>query len=164
MTLLRAPVALRLLIWLTLPLLLFVGVPAWLRDWAQEPMPSRWGLWQWLGAWLIANGTGLLGWCVYLFLAVGQGTPVPWDPPKRFVLGGPYRMVRNPMVLGALTLLAGQALWCQSRTGWAYTVLMAGAVWAFVRFVEEPQLRRRYGQNYTDYCQRVPRWIPRLPK
>ena len=156
-------IRLRTLVWLALPLTVLLGVPAWLREWAREPGPARWGLWQWIGLWLMANGAGLAGWCVYLFIIVGEGTPVPWDPPKRFVLGGPYGVVRNPMMLGALTLLAGQVLLCQSRTGLVYTMLMAGAVWAFVRFVEEPQLAKRYGPPYADYCRQVPRWMPRVP-
>jgi protein-S-isoprenylcysteine O-methyltransferase Ste14 len=28
--------------------------------------------------------------------------------------------------------------------------------------VEEPALRRQFGANYGAYCQRVPRWLPRL--
>ena len=157
-------ICLRTLAWLILPLTFIVAVPAWLRHVVHEAGPSPWGIAQWVGAWLIANGAGLMGWCVYLFVVAGQDTPVPWDPPKRFVLSGPYRFVRNPMALGALMLLAGQALIFESRTGWAYAVAVGCAVWAFIRFIEEPQLRHRFGQNYTDYCRRVPRWIPRLPK
>ena len=157
-------IRLRTLVWLIFPLTFIVAVPAWLRHLAHEAGPAQWGIGQWVGLWLMANGVGLIGWCVYLFNAVGQGSPLPWSPPPRFVIGGPYRFVRNPMALGALMLLAGQALIFQSRTGSIYAVAIGCAAWAFIRFVEEPQLRHRFGQNYADYCRCVPRWIPRLPE
>jgi protein-S-isoprenylcysteine O-methyltransferase Ste14 len=35
---------------------------------------------------------------------------------------------------------------------------------AQVVLLEEPLLRKRFGEAYVDYCRRVPRWIPRPPK
>jgi protein-S-isoprenylcysteine O-methyltransferase Ste14 len=32
----------------------------------------------------------------------------------------------------------------------------------FVVLAEEPGLRKRFGQEYEDYCHTVPRWIPSL--
>jgi protein-S-isoprenylcysteine O-methyltransferase Ste14 len=29
-----------------------------------------------------------------------------------------------------------------------------------VLYVEEPELRRRFGDDYAAYCRRVPRWFP----
>lgn len=39
----------------------------------------------------------------------------PWDPPKRLVIVGLYRFVRNPMYVAVLTILMGWALLCVSR-------------------------------------------------
>jgi protein-S-isoprenylcysteine O-methyltransferase Ste14 len=36
------------------------------------------------------------------------------------------------------------------------------AVALFVKFYEEPTLRKMFGTDYEDYCRNVPRWIPRV--
>jgi protein-S-isoprenylcysteine O-methyltransferase Ste14 len=153
----------RTLGWLALPLVVVVAVPAWLRGWAHEAVPARWGVWQWVGAWLIANGLGLGGWCVSLLMTQGRGAPIPWHPPQRLVAAGPYRGVRNPMMWGLVLILAGQAVLFESRRGLAYTAAVILLIVVWVRGVEEPQLRRRFGQAYAEYCRQVPRWVPRLP-
>ena len=142
-----------------------VAVPWWLRRLAHEATtPDSWGAWQWAGLWFILNGMGLTGWCVYLFNVVGQGTPLPTDPPKRFVVDGPYRVVRNPMVLGLLSIVIGEAVLFQSRVVAIYGVCLFVGVQLFVRYWEEPDLARRFGEAYWAYQRHVPRWIPRLPQ
>jgi protein-S-isoprenylcysteine O-methyltransferase Ste14 len=37
----------------------------------------------------------------------------------------------------------------------------AVAVVLFVKFYEEPTLRKMFGADYEEYCRNVPRWIPR---
>jgi protein-S-isoprenylcysteine O-methyltransferase Ste14 len=46
----------------------------------------------------------------------------------------------------------------------ALTVLCVAVVgiMLFVRFYEEPTLRKLFGADYELYCSNVPRWIPRL--
>jgi hypothetical protein len=41
------------------------------------------------GLLLLFSGLGLAGWCMRLFAAEGRGTPAPWDPPQKLVVGGP---------------------------------------------------------------------------
>ncbi|MBI4004438.1 MAG: isoprenylcysteine carboxylmethyltransferase family protein [Candidatus Omnitrophica bacterium] len=140
------------------------ALPWWLHRRFEGPWVWHNNFWQWLGLWLIANGVGLAGWCVNLFNVAGQGTPAPFDPPTQFVASGPYRYVRNPMMLGMFLILGGEVALYQSRAVWIYTlVLMAGA-YSFVRFWEEPELERRFGEAYREYKRRVPRWIPRPPR
>jgi len=75
-----------------------------------------------------------------------------------------YRYVRNPMYLGfffgwvGLWLVFGQANAVTLAT--AITVIIG--VMLFVRFYEEPTLRRMFGAEYEQYCRNVPRWVPRL--
>jgi protein-S-isoprenylcysteine O-methyltransferase Ste14 len=92
----------------------------------------------------------------------GQGTLAPWDPPRRIVVRGPYRHVRNPMISGVIFVLFGEALFLQSwpHAVWAAAFLAINVV--YIPLVEEPQLRRRFGDAYADYCRRVPRFVPRL--
>ncbi len=95
-------------------------------------------------------------------MQVGNGTPAPWDPPKKLVIRGPYRHVRNPMITGALLILLAEALLFQS---WPLSVWMAvffiGNT-VYFRFIEEKGLEKRFGDDYRKYKARVPRWVPRL--
>jgi len=154
-------IRLRTLGWLIMPLAVLVLIP-WLllRHNTSGPSEWRWSLWQWLGLWLIANGVGLAAWCVNLFNVEGRGTPLPLDPPKRFVVSGPYRYVRNPMMLGAFLILGGEAIVFESSVLFLYTVAIMVLAHLFVRFWEEPDLARRFGQAYLEYQRQVPRWIP----
>jgi protein-S-isoprenylcysteine O-methyltransferase Ste14 len=110
---------------------------------------------------LIAAGTSALLWCIWDFGRKGQGTLAPVDPPTTLVVYGLYRYVRNPMYLGALMVLAGQAILFPSSALVAYVVVWFTFVHLFVVFYEERTLRRRFGAGYERYRQTVPRWIPR---
>lgn len=156
-------IRLRTLIWLPLPVIVVVIIPWFLRRASPETFKWPWGLWQWLGVWLIANGIGLAAWCVNLFNVEGRGTPLPLDPPKRFVASGPYRYVRNPMMLGAFLILWGETAALESWVLSCYTIGIMVLAHLFVRFWEEPDLARRFGQAYREYQRQVPRWIPWKP-
>jgi protein-S-isoprenylcysteine O-methyltransferase Ste14 len=115
-----------------------------------------------IGALLIAIGLALVAWTVRLFVGVGQGTLAPWDPTSTLVVRGPYRYVRNPMITGVATILAGEALLFRS---WGIVVELAIFVIVnalYFPLVEEPGLRRRFGAEYEEYRARVPRWLPRV--
>jgi protein-S-isoprenylcysteine O-methyltransferase Ste14 len=110
---------------------------------------------------VIGVGIALYLWCLSLFAAVGRGTPGPWDAPRRVVAVGPYRWVRNPIYLAALTVVSGEAWLFMSLPLLAYAGAMAITVHLFVIGYEEPTLERRFGATYTAYRQSVPRWLPR---
>ena len=115
-----------------------------------------------LGAVTIAAGGAVLAWCVGDFLVFGGGTPNPADPPRNLVARGPYRRLRNPMYLAMGIIVAGEALLFGSTALLGYLVVIMVLLHVFVVSFEEPRLRRQFGSTYDDYCQRVPRWIPRL--
>jgi protein-S-isoprenylcysteine O-methyltransferase Ste14 len=117
---------------------------------------------------LQAAGLGLLGIGLLLFLASlqrfateGQGTLAPWDPPRRLVVRGPYRYVRNPMISGVVLVLFGEAMVLLSRPHleWALIFLACNAI--YIPLVEEPLLVDRFGAGYREYCRHVPRLLPR---
>ncbi len=119
--------------------------------------------------WLIAPGVALFlaGAALALttigfFIFEGRGTPAVFDPPKRFVPHGPYRLVRNPMYVGGVSMLLGLGLYLTSVSMALYALVAFLLIHTFVVFAEEPGLRRRFGQEYEDYCHAVPRWIPRF--
>lgn len=99
---------------------------------------------------------------VRLFMYEGEGTPAPWDPPRKFVVSGPYRYVRNPMLVAVNLLILAEALALSSLAllVWAVFFFLLNTV--YFAFVEEPGLERRFGEAYLKYKASVPRWIPNL--
>ena len=119
-------------------------------------------IWFWLALLAATIGLALSGWAVTLFMKFGQGTPAPWDPPKRLVIQGPYRYVRNPMITGALLVLLAEAILFQSLpiATWMTVFLIGNAI--YFPLIEENGLEQRFGDEYREYKTHVPRWIPRL--
>jgi len=116
-----------------------------------------------LGAAITAAGAALALSCILTFVRLGRGTPAPFDPPRKLVVRGPYKYVRNPMYLGAAAALLGAAIYYGSwaLAGYALAFLLSMA--AFARLYEEPTLRRTFGAEYEEYCSRVGRWLPLWP-
>ena len=92
----------------------------------------------------------------------GKGTPAPIDPPKVLVVQGLYKYTRNPMYLSILMVLAGEYVLFRSPIFLEYLVLVALGFFTFVLIYEEPALTRKMGAAYEQYCEEVPRWIPRF--
>ena len=97
-----------------------------------------------------------------LFIFEGLGTPAVFDPPKKFVPKGPYRLVRNPMYVGGVSMLFGLGLYLASVSMVIFAFVAILLIHTFVVLAEEPGLRKRFGKEYEDYCRTVPRWIPRV--
>lgn len=138
-----------------------VGVVPWLI--------TGWRLSQPLPYWAIAEVIGVVLICagiippVHAFIQFARagGTPMPIAPTPRLVVTGFNRHVRNPMYVGLLTVLLGQAL----LLGRVSLVIYAAVMWCvtagFVRWYEEPTLARRFGAEYEAYRRAVPAWWPR---
>ncbi len=119
------------------------------------------GAWRWVGGTFVALGYLLAVWCVMLFIRIGKGTPLPFAHPQRLVIVGPYRYVRNPMVLGTVLFLLGNGLVLGSYGVLVYAALIFLVMHLFV-LVEERSLSRRFGDAYLIYWRQTPRWWPRL--
>jgi len=143
-----------------LPVTVAVVVPG-LILWRGEAELGAWPL-ATAGIVLIAIGLVLVSWTVALFARIGKGTLAPWDPTSRLVVVGPYRHVRNPMISGVLAVVLGES----ALFGSVPLLVWFGAVFAvnavYFPLVEEPGLRKRFGEDYEAYCAAVPRWVPRL--
>ena len=121
------------------------------------------GLRQFAGATLAVAGVGLALWCAAVFAVLGRGTPLPFDPPRRLVIAGPYRWVRNPMAIGAGSALAGVSLFYGSLPFLLFAAVFMVGIHAFVVLYEEPTLRQTFSAEYTEYCAKVNRWWPKRP-
>jgi protein-S-isoprenylcysteine O-methyltransferase Ste14 len=142
--------------------LVLIFVPARLLSWSGIVSPVAIEVPQVAGMVVGAAGAAVALWCVFAFASIGKGTPAPFDPPRRLVIRGPYRFVRNPMYIGAGVALAGAALFYESLSLLGYTGLFFVATQLFVVWYEEPTLRRTFGQEYESYCRQVRRWWPNL--
>ncbi len=142
--------------------LVLIYVPARLTSWTGIVRPVSIGVQQVTGMVIGTIGAVVALWCVFSFATIGRGTPAPFDPPRRLVIRGPYRFVRNPMYIGAGLALAGAALFYASLPILGYTVLFFLVAHLFVVWYEEPTLRRTFGGGYEAYCDGVRRWWPSL--
>jgi protein-S-isoprenylcysteine O-methyltransferase Ste14 len=96
------------------------------------------------------------------FVVEGRGTPSPVLQTERLVVGGDYRYVRNPMYLGVIGAILGQAMIFGSFALLLYAVGIWAMMASFVRWYEQPLLQERYGDEYQRYRQAVRAWVPRL--
>jgi protein-S-isoprenylcysteine O-methyltransferase Ste14 len=146
---------------------LFIGfvliyLPGRLLSWTGIVRPAAIAVPQVAGMVIGAAGAAVALWCIFTFATIGRGTPAPFDPPRRLVIRGPYRFVRNPMYIGAGLALASAALFYESWPLLGYAGLFLLATHVFVVLYEEPTLRRTFGQEYEAYCRQVSRWWPSI--
>jgi protein-S-isoprenylcysteine O-methyltransferase Ste14 len=140
----------------------FAGLIPWLiTHWEiREPLPY-WAVAQVVGVLLICAGL-IPPVHAFVEFAKAGGTPMPLAPTQHLVVSGFNRYVRNPMYLGLLTVIVGQAL----LFGQFSLLLYAAGGWlvtaSFVRWYEEPTLTRQFGADYEAYRRAVPAWWPRL--
>lgn len=117
-----------------------------------------------VGVTVFAMGFGAYIVCSLWLIFYGRGPHVEFDPPTVFVATGPYRWVRNPVVICLLVTVLGEAIFLNSFG--ILILFVAGLPLAHyqVTRIEEPRLRQRFGRTYEDYCAEVPRWLPRPPR
>jgi len=153
------PILKTLIFTVVVPGTVTILVPRWLLS---SRRPADLPPWLRFAAWpLLLLGLAIYLWCAWDFASAGRGTPAPIDPPKSLVVRGLYRHVRNPMYLGILAILVGEALLAQSRALLEYAAVIFGCFFLFVLAYEEPALYEQFGESYERYRQEVPRWIPR---
>jgi protein-S-isoprenylcysteine O-methyltransferase Ste14 len=120
--------------------------------------------WRWIAAIPSILGFAVALRCIWDFGKTGRGTPAPFAPPQRLVVVGFYRYVRNPMYVGFLVGWVG--LWVvfgrANRAALTVALVAIVGVALFVRFYEEPTLRKMFAADYEAYCKNVPRWLPRI--
>jgi protein-S-isoprenylcysteine O-methyltransferase Ste14 len=143
--------------------LVLVFLPARVLAWSGLVRPAHFGSVQLAGLVFGCAGALLAGWCILTFALVGRGTPAPFDPPRRLVIRGAYRLVRNPMYIGAGLALLGAALVYESLPLLLYFLVFWLVTHLFVVWYEEPTLRRSFGAEYEQYSRRVRRWWPAWP-
>ena len=125
---------------------------------------------------------GLLQWCLMAigllllfvgvaatieFARVGDGTPIPFDPPKRVVTSGPYAFTANPMQIISAFFMAVLALYAQSW-GLAFIALMFAIFDSvYATWYNRANIALAMPQPWSDYRMAVNewrlRWRPHIP-
>ncbi|MEK7251535.1 MAG: isoprenylcysteine carboxylmethyltransferase family protein [Bacteroidota bacterium] len=127
------------------------------------------GLFRYVGLLLMLSGFLFYLLSAIAFLIKGGGTPAIWfTKPLRFLIGEEpgklvsdslYRFTRNPMYLGVVGFVLGEALWFELSVLLTYSVVLWLCFHFVVAYIEEPHLREREGKTYEEYLKAVPRWI-----
>lgn len=138
-----------------------VLVPRWISGWQISPPLFGFVACRAIGILLVLCGTGVLLYSFARFAWQGLGTPAPPMPTRHLVVTGLYRYVRNPMYVGVLSMIVGQALLFGNARVLSYGLAVGIAFALFVLLYEEPTLRHKFGTEYDEFCAHVPRWIPR---
>ena len=112
-----------------------------------------------IGLVIIVLGLCIVVNCIYRFIIEGKGTLSPVDRTKTLVVKGLYNYSRNPMYVGVLLILLGEAIFIKSLLLFGYLLLVYLTFSLFVIFVEEPRLKRDFKNDYALYSSRVNRWF-----
>jgi protein-S-isoprenylcysteine O-methyltransferase Ste14 len=144
------------------PFSLTVLIPLWIAGWRMQApflglLPLRV-----IGVLLAVAGAVPLIESFRRFAIEGLGTPAPIAPPQRLIVTGFYRYVRNPMYVGVVAVILGEALVLGDVRLLTYAAIVRLAFHVFVLTYEEPTLRDSYGAEYDAFRANVPRWIPRF--
>jgi len=137
-------------------------VPWAITHWQFQPTLFRHDVTRGLGVFLIALGFVPVVESFVRFALKGLGTPAPVLPPRRLVVSGFYRHVRNPMYVGVVAMIVGQAILFADLRLFAYAAMVWLFMHLFVVAYEEPKLHCSFGVEYDVFRAHVPRWLPRL--
>ena len=140
-----------------------VGLPIAILRWTGgSPFPATGiGPLRWLGA-------AVIGFGAYLYLSSAgrllrsDTAAIPAAKPAVLVTDGWYARTRNPLLLGVVAILLGEAVLFLSPALAVYALGYWAWLTVFVIRKEESDLRQAFGAGFDSYCREVPRWIPRF--
>ena len=135
-------------------------IPYWiLGTQVTKVLEATFGIQQYFGLILFIVGFLIMIDCILRFAIEGRGTLLPADPTKKLVIRGLYQYSRNPMYVGVVSMLVGEAIFFEGGRFWFYVAGIALVFNLFILLVEEPRLKRDFGTEYELYCRKVKRWL-----
>lgn len=106
---------------------------------------------------------------IWQLYSLGRG--MPWGDiaadaqSSRLVTRGLYKYTRNPMLLGTWVGLCGVGVTFGSPSAaFLLPTLLVALVSVWVKVKEEPEMVKRFGQEYVEYRARTPFMVPRTPR
>jgi len=112
-----------------------------------------------VGIYVFLIGIIIMLHCIIKFTFEGRGTLSPIEPTQRLVISGLYSFSRNPMYIGAILILSGEAIFFHSTSLCLYSIIIFLIFNIIIFLIEEPRLRNDFDKEYRRYCQNVRRWI-----
>jgi protein-S-isoprenylcysteine O-methyltransferase Ste14 len=141
------------------PVYLLMAVAAMVALHYLFPYRQLWdGPWRWLGIAPMVAGVGTAVWVMRIF-SRHRTTIKPGDVSTHLVTDGPFRVSRNPIYVGMVSLLLGVAILLGSLTPWLVVPVFVALVAVNVIPVEEAILAETFGDEYARYRAKVRRWI-----
>jgi protein-S-isoprenylcysteine O-methyltransferase Ste14 len=110
-----------------------------------------------IGALLIVAGLGLAVSALGIFRSSGTRAE-PWEPSTALVTEGIFKWLRNPMYVGAISILAGLSILLASDWMLVMTIVFAPVIHFGIILREERYLEAKFGDAYRQYKTRVPRY------
>lgn len=143
-----------------LPFMVTVVIPYLIYN-ENQVLPDNTGT-KILGLLFLSAGLILFFYTVFLFRVYGKGTLAPWTPTQTLIIRGPYKYCRNPMITGVFFILIGESFLLRSANMliWTFAFFLINTFYFILK--EEPDLYKRFGEEYKKYKKNVPRWIPRV--
>jgi protein-S-isoprenylcysteine O-methyltransferase Ste14 len=86
----------------------------------------------------------------------------PVDPPPKLITEGMYQYSRNPMYIGYFIIILSEFSLSGEILILGYLAVLVIFTQLMLVYVEEPSLEREFGEEYVNYKNRVPRWLPHL--
>jgi protein-S-isoprenylcysteine O-methyltransferase Ste14 len=115
-----------------------------------------------IGILVMGGGIFLAFWAIETQISIGKGTPLPMMPTQKLIVKQPFTFCRNPMTLGTFFLYAGISICIGSISALAIVVIFTILLLLYVKFIEEKELKARFGEEYLAYKQNTPFILPRL--
>lgn len=110
------------------------------------------------------SGAALAIYCTLLMFFTGKGTPAVTSSPQKIMKRNIYAYVRHPMMWALTIALAGEVIYNGMPLLLLWFIAWLRIQHLYVVNYEEPQLERRFSENWKEYCEEVPRWFPRFSK
>jgi len=115
------------------------------------------GISEWLGVAFCFAGLSFL-WSSLISFGKSFRVGIDASRPDKLVTDGIFAYSRNPIYVAGALILTGQFL---ILSNWILLIYVLAGFWLFHRQVlrEEEYLRKHYGDDYTQYCRRVRRYL-----
>ena len=142
------------------PSLLFL-IPSLILDkWFALPTFLNFPIRAVVGSILIGIGVTFLLWTIKVQREIGKGTPMPLMATRKLIVQAPYSYSRNPLAFGLITLYFGISICIGSVSSLIMVVVFSTIILSYIKFIEEKELERRFGDAYVKYKQTTPFIIP----
>lgn len=143
------------------PTLLFLLPKFLLDEWFKLPTLGGTAVRLIIGPVLILIGIIFLLWITKVQREIGKGTPMPLMATQKLIIQKPYSYCRNPLFFGLFNFYFGISIVIGSISSFIVVTIFSTIVLTYVKLIEEKELEKRFGDDYTAYKRTTPFLIPR---